>query len=262
MAEGVPKYVAVRDNLRQRAQAMQPGEKLPAEPELCERYGVSRITLRHAVGDLIQEGLLAREQGRGTFRTAVGFGAGASGPAMTVGSGVAAGAAGRRTIGSYIRGFFRQQADLGNAVSTKVLDDSIVRNAKAAAHLGVDEGEDLIRLERLRYVGGAAKQHVVSFLVASRFPKVLAWDFSDDSLYEFLEREYAVKLVENDATVRVRALDGRMAWYFGVSDGTAVLEMDSTVRDEFGATIAFSTTLHSPDDGEVSFVVRTQPSIV
>lgn len=70
MAEGVPKYIAVRDNLRQRAQAMYSGEQLPPEPELCDQYGVSRITLRHAVDDLIQDGLLVREQGRGTFRTA------------------------------------------------------------------------------------------------------------------------------------------------------------------------------------------------
>lgn len=37
MAEGVPKYIAVRDNLRQRAQAMYPGEQLPPEPELCDQ---------------------------------------------------------------------------------------------------------------------------------------------------------------------------------------------------------------------------------
>lgn len=254
MAQGVPKYVAVRDNLRQRAQAMQPGEQLPAEPELCERYGVSRITLRHAISDLIQEGLLVREQGRGTFRT----GAGAEGR-----SGVTAGdGAHRPSIGDTILGFFRQQAKLGNVVSTKVLDNSIVRNAKAAERLGVDADTELIRLERLRFIGDAPRQHVVTFLSAARFPKVHDEGYSSDSLYEYLERAYAVNLVENDVTVRVHVLDGRMAWYFGVADGTPVLEMESTVRDEFGATIAFNTALDAPDRSEVSFVVRTHQDSV
>ena len=268
MAEGVPKYVAVRDNLRQRAQAMAPGEKLPAEPELCERYGVSRITLRHAIGDLIQDGLLVREQGRGTFRTDVAVG-GVAGDAGTVGSGDvgmsgAGGASGmggrggrRQTFGETLLGFFRQQARLGNVVSTKVIDNSLTHDAKAAAHLGLDADADLIRLERLRLVGDAPRRHVVTFLSAARFPKVHEEGYDADSLYEYLERTYAVNLVENDATVRVRVLDGRMAWHFGVPDGTPVLEVESTVKDEFGAIIAWNVTLYSPDGGEISFVERT-----
>ena len=51
MAAGVPKYITVRENLRQRIISMEPGKKLPAEPELCKQYNVSRITLRHAIGD-------------------------------------------------------------------------------------------------------------------------------------------------------------------------------------------------------------------
>ncbi len=43
------------------------GARIPTEPELCERYGVSRVTLREAVSALSQEGVLYRHQGRGTF---------------------------------------------------------------------------------------------------------------------------------------------------------------------------------------------------
>lgn len=68
MVEGVPKYIAVRDNLRARIDSMEANEQLPPEIELCKQYNVSRITLRHAVDNLITEGLLVREQGRGTFR--------------------------------------------------------------------------------------------------------------------------------------------------------------------------------------------------
>lgn len=44
-----------------------PGDALPIEPQLCEKFGVSRITVRKAVEILENEGLVSRQQGRGTF---------------------------------------------------------------------------------------------------------------------------------------------------------------------------------------------------
>jgi GntR family phosphonate transport system transcriptional regulator len=44
-----------------------PGDRLPTEPELMERFGVSRFTVRQALGHLEQRGLVRAEQGRGTF---------------------------------------------------------------------------------------------------------------------------------------------------------------------------------------------------
>src|SRR5690242_20077656 len=53
-----------------RSRAFKPGERLPSESELAQRYGVSRITLRQAVGALVQQQLVVRKQGKGTFVTA------------------------------------------------------------------------------------------------------------------------------------------------------------------------------------------------
>ncbi len=56
---------ALRDKLE--TQVWKVGERIPSEQELCERFGVSRITVRHAVEALTEEGLLVRRQGKGTF---------------------------------------------------------------------------------------------------------------------------------------------------------------------------------------------------
>ncbi|TLS52898.1 GntR family transcriptional regulator [Paenibacillus antri] len=67
--KNVPKYLQVKRELLQglEAGAFAPGERLPSEHELAERFGVSRQTIRQTVGELEREGRIYRVQGKGTF---------------------------------------------------------------------------------------------------------------------------------------------------------------------------------------------------
>jgi GntR family transcriptional regulator len=63
----VPRYQGIADYVRGLVAAGQPGDRLPSDAELCERFGVSRMTARQAVQLLANEGLLYRRPGQGTF---------------------------------------------------------------------------------------------------------------------------------------------------------------------------------------------------
>lgn len=63
------RYAEIADFLRGLVAESEPGDRLPSDTELAARFAVSRMTARHAVQILEQEGLLTREQGRGTFVT-------------------------------------------------------------------------------------------------------------------------------------------------------------------------------------------------
>src|SRR5512135_1293817 len=67
--EGVPVYVQIRERLRDEitSRTLKRGEKLPAEHELAARFSVSRMTIRESIEDLVNEGLLYRRHGVGTF---------------------------------------------------------------------------------------------------------------------------------------------------------------------------------------------------
>lgn len=67
MARVLPKYYEVEQTLRRRIGTMEIGDSLPPEPDLAQECGVSRTTLRIALSSLVDEGLLERIQGRGTF---------------------------------------------------------------------------------------------------------------------------------------------------------------------------------------------------
>jgi GntR family transcriptional regulator len=65
-----PLYVRLKHTVRTMiATELQPGDKIPSEGELCRTYGVSRTTVRQALGALADEGVVSRQQGRGSFVT-------------------------------------------------------------------------------------------------------------------------------------------------------------------------------------------------
>src|SRR5512136_661396 len=67
--EGVPVYVQIREALRTEITrgSLKRGEQLPSENELAARFSVSRMTIRESIEDLVDEGLLYRRHGIGTF---------------------------------------------------------------------------------------------------------------------------------------------------------------------------------------------------
>src|SRR5690242_10763453 len=65
----LPRYYQLKEILHAKIRAgqWQPGVLIPSERELCEQYGLSRMTVRQGITELVREGLLYRVQGKGTF---------------------------------------------------------------------------------------------------------------------------------------------------------------------------------------------------
>lgn len=72
-----PAYLQLASFLRQNVAtgALRPGDQLPSESQLCDRYGVSPMTVRRAINLLADQGVVVAEQGRGTFVKPVAMGA-------------------------------------------------------------------------------------------------------------------------------------------------------------------------------------------
>ncbi|MEO3999666.1 GntR family transcriptional regulator [Mesorhizobium sp. CAU 1732] len=62
-----PRYLQIADDLKARIASLNPGTRLPSEPQLAKEFAVSRFTVARAVEQLTDEGLITRRQGSGTF---------------------------------------------------------------------------------------------------------------------------------------------------------------------------------------------------
>ncbi|WP_435298728.1 GntR family transcriptional regulator [Timonella sp. A28] len=125
-----PKYLKVRDYLvGLTANELKIGDPIPSERTLTQLFGVSRMTIRHAIESLVSEGVLEKIQGRGTFVSAP-----------------------RMDFEVRLSTFGEQMERLGLTASTKVIDAGTVpAPAEVASILGVSPGAATHHLRRLRY---------------------------------------------------------------------------------------------------------------
>jgi GntR family transcriptional regulator len=196
-----PKHAQLREILRRLAeQELPPGSPIPSERDLAQRYGVSRITVRAAVGQLVAEGLLTRAQGRGTFT-----------------------ASRRMDVQLYLESFTDDMRRRGLSPTTEVVTGvEQVPPAAAASALALAPGETAYRLVRLRRADGTPLAVERGWYQPRALPGLLDHDLSG-SLYTLVAREYGVQLDHGRQTVWAEAADPDTAKLLGVRAGSPLL---------------------------------------
>ncbi|MEE1799979.1 GntR family transcriptional regulator [Streptomyces sp. NPDC101062] len=231
------KYAQVRDHLLRRVSGLPVGGQLPPEAALCEEYAVSRITLRRAVEELVNDGHLIREHGRGTFVTR---------PRYALKH--------RERFVSEVTGFFTQMSRQGHEVTSEVLVQKRARaGARLAAALDISPAASVVRLERLRRVNGVVHHLAESYVEEERFADVLTADFTTTSLYAHLRAHHDVLLARNEIVVGLHTCDRREAELLGVEEGSPLLLATSRVFDLNRKPVIHGTSKFLPETAELSF---------
>ena len=219
--DGVPLYVKIRQSLRENILngSYKRGEKIPSEEELSAQYGVSRMTLRHSINDLIDEGLLYRRQGVGTF--------------------VAHHHLARDH--SRLTNFFENSRMDGLQVSEKVLDfRQIPAKYQVAKALNLKEADPVICIKTLRFIETEPITVHEAYIPMALFGDLLNMDIESQSqdLWGFYER-CGYKVKRGVQRLEARQADEDLAELLSMQVGAPILYKERTLFSEDGTPIEF-----------------------
>ena len=202
MRHSILKHVRVRDYLRSLVtHELAVGEAIPSERLLCERFGVSRMTVRQAVDALVVEGLLDREQGRGTFVAPI-----------------------KMDLEVRLASFGEEMRRRGMEPSSKVLATEEVAAAPDIADaLDLLPGEQVYHLHRVRYADGEPMAIEQAWLPGRLTPGLFD-DGAPASIYGELRRR-GLEPDWGEDTVAATEVDAHDAGLLGLRTGNAVLRL-------------------------------------
>lgn len=215
----VPAYALIEGYLRKVIATAKPGDPLPSEAKLCDRFGVSRMTARQAVQRLSTEGLLYRVSGSGTF--------------------VARPPVHRRM--NALLSFSEEMRRRGLKPSSKLIE-STVRNSsrEEATALQLRPGDKVVSLQRIRLANDApmAIENVV--LPASCVP-VLDTDLESGSLHDALD-DIGRRPTYSRGQLIAQAADRKDAQLLGIPVGSSLLIEHRTIVDERDVPVEYTET--------------------
>jgi GntR family transcriptional regulator len=231
----MPLYLQLASLLRGRIESgeWKPGQKIPSENELNRLYGVSRMTARQVLAQLVNEDLLFRVQGKGTF------------------------VAHRKisTRSPAYMGIREQLEGMGYAVDTKVLANRIVRaDERVARALRIVHGERVHEIRRLRLLPDDEPISLhVSYVPERLAPHIDADDLVARQLCVVLEEDHGLRMSKVSESLESTLPTAQEARTLKIRRTTPLLLLTHEIADPAARLFEFSRILFRGDKLRLQF---------
>jgi GntR family transcriptional regulator len=184
-----------------------PGDRLPSERELSERFQVSLITVRRAIQNLIQRGVLEIRRGLGTFVLL---------PQV------------EQQL-TNLTGFVEDMEAHGRKASARVISKGVVpASARVAENLCVSKGTRVVRIERVRLADGIPMSFDETFLPLDLGEQVLRHDLRVNPIFTLLEKKYSIPLVGAQYKLEAVAASAPVAKALEIRRGSPIFQIERT----------------------------------
>lgn len=203
---------------------IEPGAALPTERDLAEMSGLSRVTVRKAVDELVKRGHLVRKQGSGTF--------------------VASTVPKVEQPLSKLTSFSEDMARRGLETSSVWLSKGVFSpSPNETMVLGLAHDVDVVRLERLRTGGGVPLAIELAAISTEFLPDPT---LVTTSLYQALKARghFPARATQR---ISARICDEREAKLLGIEAGAAVLQMERVTYLSTGRVVEFTRSVYRGD---------------
>ncbi len=200
----IPKYYLLKEDIIRKIEQdeLDDDQMIPSERELTEKHGISRITVRKAIDELVNEGYLYRIQGKGTY---------------VKGDSV------KQELFS-ITSCTRDILQMGKTPTRKVINALIIQpNSKRMRELEITESDKIFTLDRVYYADDVPVNRTIVYLPMKLFPGLHTHNFASQSLYDVLEREYKVKITRATRTIEAVAAEPEISEMLTIPEGIPIL---------------------------------------
>lgn len=225
----VPYYYQLYEILRDAIEEgyWPPGSQLMTEAEMCELYGVSRTTVRQTLAQLLSEGLVRKERGRGTF--------------------VAEPKIHERLV-ERLTGFYDDMVAQGFEPQTRVLSSGVVPASKTVGSaLGIARGTPVIRITRLRMIEQEPILLVDTYIPYALCPNLLEEDLENQSLYGVLARKYGLRPARGRRFIEAVAATEKDAQLLNIPRGAPLIYLKSMTYVADGRPMEYFEAKHRGD---------------
>jgi GntR family transcriptional regulator len=199
---------------------------IPPETRLADEFGVSRVTVRQVLDILVNEGLILRERGRGTF--------------------VAQPTVEQALV--RIISFTEDMNQRGILPGTRALEARLLpAPADIAKALGVQAGEELALIKRLRLGDGEPMTVEESYLLHSACPRILEQDIVSTPMRQLLDRSYGIRWLRARQVIRAINAPLHLAKILDVPPGASLMFIERVSYSTSDVPIEFLRLYHRGD---------------
>lgn len=203
-----------------------PDSRIPGEEELAATYRVSRMTARQAITELVNEGVLYRRPGKGTF---------VARPKI------------ERKL-ARLTGYYEEMTERGLRPGARILGESVVAAGRKLASLLELRPEDkVIQIFRLRLADGEPMAIQAVHLPHERCPNLVNDDLTLLSLYQLLEQKYGLKLGHAREKITATTASRQQAALLAISKDAPLLQIERLTFLDSGVPIEYVESFYRAD---------------
>lgn len=229
------KYESVASDIRSKIEdgTYAPGTKLPTIPEICGKYKISKITVKHAMDELERLGLIARRRGSGTY--------------VKGGRHESSGVDTSSALSSTLGGFTAEHESLGEHASV-VLHDFVIchPNTSVAKALGITEDDYCYHIIRTLMANDVPLQDQDVYIPMNVVPNLLR-RHAEGSLYRYLEEGLGLRVASAHRHVIAAHPSDKIAEHLGVAKDVPVLRIEQVSFLDDGRACELSVSVHAPN---------------
>lgn len=202
-------------------------QKMISEREICEKYGVSRTTVRYALEELEKMGFIYKRHGKGTFVSSLWK---------------------EKQNLSDFYSFTEQMKQLGKTPTTEMLSfESVSANAYIAKKLGISEGERIYELRRLRKADEREMMVETTFMPYYLFQELSLEQLQSMPLYELLREFYKLEIQYADEEIFASLTQNDEARLLKLPSQSACMRIYRTTYNQDNKVIEYTISVARGD---------------